>query len=201
MHDPRVVDVLQGVQQSVGEGVQRSGGQRSVLPHDPLQREARYVPGRHPRRVVVGPRVEHGRGEPFGDPSGRLDLPPEPGPEPRVGRMLLVHHLHGDGPPAVRPCEEHPPHAAGPEAPQQQVGTDARRIELGERFDTPRDVVLPLATLVPAHDGIPPDSTRMINGTTCPTLEGVEDSGGGDDVRYGWDGSAGTRLNDTGPRR
>lgn len=133
MDDPGGVNAAQGSQQPVGQGVDRCGGQRPVLPYGLFEGGAGDVTGGHPGPFGVGVGIEYGSGVPPADAAGRLDLPAETGPELPVRDVLLVHHLHGDGAPARRTGQIHPPHPARTEPAQQRIGPDPPRITGHER--------------------------------------------------------------------
>ena len=100
---------------------------------DLLEGRARDIARGDPGGLGLGVRVQHRRGPLAADPQRGPHLLPEARPELLLAGQLTAHQLHGDRTPAVRTGQEHLPHPALAEPPDQAVVADPRRIPGPER--------------------------------------------------------------------
>ncbi len=122
------MDRPQSTGQSGGEDPYRPLGQRGAAADDLLQGRAGDIARGDPGGLGLGVRVQHGRGPLPADLPRGPHLPPEARPELLLAGQLRTHQLDRDRPAAIRTGQEHPPHAALAEPPDQAVVPDPPRI-------------------------------------------------------------------------
>ncbi|MCQ0020638.1 hypothetical protein LUX39_49110 [Actinomadura madurae] len=100
VHHTRRVHALQRLRQRGAQREHRSLRPGAVRGRRRLQGDPGHVLGGQPRRPPLGVGVDHGGCEEAAHLAGRLDLPDEPAPEPRILHQFGAHRLHGDRAPA-----------------------------------------------------------------------------------------------------
>ncbi len=135
VHQGAGVHGLQRLGQAGRQPPDREPGQRPVRADRVVQRGARHVAGRQPRRDVVRPGVDHlGRVQAV-DRAGRVDLEREPPDERRVRGELGVADLDRHRPAARGVAEEDLAHPARTEPRPQPELPGAARVAGLERLD------------------------------------------------------------------
>jgi hypothetical protein len=128
VHQPGLVDRLQSLGEASRERAHRVRVQRAVLLHRVGEGRSRHVRRGHPRRLAFGIGVDNGRGEYAAHVPGGGHLARETVAESPVFGKFRPDHLDGDDPPPGRPSDVDPPHAAGPEPPEEPVRPHLHRV-------------------------------------------------------------------------
>nr|WP_284454619.1 hypothetical protein [Actinomadura madurae] len=128
VHHTRGVHALQRLRERGAQSPDRPVRQGAVRVDRGLQRQPRHVLGGQPWRRPARVGVHHGGGEGTAHAAGRLDLPDEPAPEPRILRQLGPHRLHRDRAAPRRRRQEDLAHPAAAEPADEPVRPELLRV-------------------------------------------------------------------------
>ena len=134
VHQPDAVNRLQRLRAAGREPAHGRHRQRAAPAHQRAQRRRGHVRGGHPGQVRLRVGLDDRGGEHAADPAGGRHLAGEPGPVARLLGQLDPDRLHRDQAPGRGAGEEHLPHRARAELPDDRVRADPFRVPTAQRL-------------------------------------------------------------------